>query len=77
MSVGDTVTSLISGAGLPADSKVFFYAINPSVKNGTDALSAGSVVTVPCFRITEFYRLAAQNAQAPTSGSNTTTVAGK
>lgn len=72
---GDTVTSLISGAGLPADSSVFFYAINPSVTNGTDTLAAGSVVTVPCFRITEFYRLAAQSAQAP--GTNSTSASGK
>lgn len=70
---GDTVTGLISDAGLPDKSKVFFYAINPSVKNGTDTLTAGSVVTVPCYRITEFYRLAAQNAQAPTSSTQAPT----
>lgn len=68
--VGDTVSSLISAAALPEDSKVFFYTINPTVKNGTESLPAGSQVTVPCFRITEFYRLAAVNATAP-SASNT------
>lgn len=70
---GDTVSSLISAAGLPEDSKVFFYAINPQVKNGTEILQAGTVVTTPCFRITEYNRLNAQKApaQAPTQLATT------
>lgn len=62
---GDTVSGLISSAGLPADSSVFFYAINPSVSNSTDTIPAGTTVTTPCFRITEYYRLADANAPAP------------
>jgi hypothetical protein len=65
---GDTVSSLISGAGLPAESKPFFYTLNTgTVANGTETLPPGSSVTLPCYRITEYQRLQAANAQSPTS----------
>ena len=70
---GDMVSKMISNAGLPNQFRVFLYAINPQVANGTNTLTRGAV-TISCFRITDYNRLMAMNghAQAPSVHASST-----
>lgn len=63
--VGETVSSLISKAGLPENAKTLFFLLNPNVKSGTEALSPGTVVTPLCDRITQYMIKKASLAPAP------------
>ena len=58
---GDTVTSLLTAASQPTgpgnSAAILFYAMNPDVTPG-QPLQPGIIVTVPCYRILEYFRSA-------------------
>ena len=74
---GDTVTSLLTAASQPPgpgnSAAILFYAMNPDVTPG-QPLQPGITVTVPCYRILEYFRSAVRETADLCSSLFTTAI---